>query len=150
MNMTFDPTLSLGALADWVSGTATAIAVIITLIYSQRQVRREDETRLHAVYAWVQLDRKSRQWTIEVRNDTHYPIYDWRIRVEAPDGTDLLAHLRPLDSSVAILTPGPQGFPWVPPAGFDAVESQVQVSITFRDARNAERTRSHTGRLARR
>lgn len=146
----FDGTLGIGDLSDWVSGIATAIAVIITLFYSQRQARREDEERLHAVYAWAQHDRKTNEWAIEVRNDTHYPIYDWGIKVVAPDGTDLLAHLSPLNSSVAILTPGPQDFPWKPPAGFDASESHVQVSITFRDARGIQRTRNHTGRLTRR
>ncbi|MBQ9917193.1 MAG: hypothetical protein IJO71_08335 [Microbacterium sp.] len=146
----FDGTLGLGNLSDWVSGIATAIAVIITLFYSQRQARREDEERLHAVYAWAQHHRKVDEWGIEVRNDTHYPIYDWSINVVAPDGTDLLAHLSPLDSSVAILTPGPQNFAWKPPEGFDASESHVQVSITFRDALGIQRTRNHTGRLTRR
>jgi len=145
----FDGTLGLGDLSDWVSGIATAIAVIITLFYSQRQARREDEERLHAVYAWAQHDRRTNEWAIVVRNDTHYPIYDWGISVVAPDGTDLLAHLSPLDSSVAILTRGPQDFPWKAPAGFDASESHVQVSITFRDARGVKRTRNHTGRLTR-
>lgn len=150
MNVAFDPTLSLGALADWVSGIATAVAVILTLFYSQRQARREDEERLHALYAWAeQADGANPpKWTIEIRNDTHYPIYEWSIRAAAEDGRDLLANKGPLDNLTAgLLTPGRTHFGWVPPAWFSAGESGVLVAVRFKDARGVSLTRSPTGQL---
>lgn len=150
MNLTFDPTLSLGGLADWVSGIATAVAVIITLFYSQRQARREDEERLHALYAWAeQADGVTpSRWTIEIRNDTHYPIYEWSVHAVAEDGRDLLENKGPLNNSTAgLLTPGPTNFSWLPPAWFGAGESGALVTVRFKDARGVAMTRSQTGQL---
>lgn len=147
----FDGNLGVGNLSDWVSGIATTVAVIITLFYSQRQAHRDDEARLHALYAWAEDTdgTESPRWTIQVRNDTQYPIYDWSVLVATEDGHDLLEKKPPLNNTEGgVLTPGPTYFTWLPPGDFSGGESDVHVTVRFRDSRGVAMTRSHTGQLS--
>lgn len=142
--------LTIGALSDWVAGIATAAGVIFALTVSLRQERQHNERRMHAVYVWPEQSDVDNRWSIQARNGTDYPIYEWVLRAEwiAPDGT---AARELLDSgSQGILRPGPTPFEdWVPRIPLPTSESEVRTSITFTDVRGKRMTRLHTGKLVR-
>ncbi len=145
--------IEFGPLSNWVSGTVTLMAFIAAFVYSRRGEKQQRDERLAAVFAWFEISASAdeRRGTLWVANQTDYPVYNWRVRVEWPSGDSPAVHtLGHLD--VGILPPRQQhhfvlrGDDSTP---LPANDADVSVDLRFVDANGRPLRRVPGGRLER-
>lgn len=141
-----------GTVSDWISGVATAIAVIIALIFSLRAERQEQADKLAAVHAWLAVDQEGgveagNLWLV---NSTDSPIYEWQVDLSWPTDTDAGGVQMSIGSdSYGLLPPGRYPFPVREHVVLPANDAHVSVELRFRDAAGKRRRRLPSGRLGR-
>ena len=148
-------TVQWGAVSDWVSGVATATAVIVALVFSLRLERQQRAAELAAVHAWFELrpaadgQRGGVLWLV---NDTSYPIYDWSVAVSwRAQGSE------PVEIEIGrgdhgLIPPGRRAEFTLrdsPDTPLPANDADVAVELRFRDATGRERCRMPGGKLKR-
>lgn len=146
-------TIQWGSVGDWVSGTATAIAVVVALIFSLRDEKERRDNRFAAVYAWFEIARSPNSLATGVlwlTNNTDYPVFEWNVEVrwtKVDDSTDIRILTGATD--FGLLPPGKHPFTLqdYPEEALPTNDSSVEVDLRFRDALTRPRRRLPTGRL---
>jgi hypothetical protein len=140
--------MNWGSVSDWVSGIATAVAVVVALIFSLRAERHEREQKLGAVYAWftIQRDANAESGILWLHNATEVPIYEWRVRVEYLHN-DEEVEVSTGSEDLGILPPGRFSFPLHGTHSLPSNDSAVRVKLRFRDANGRGLSRTPTGAL---
>ena len=146
--------MELGTVSEWVSGLATAVAVVVALVFSLRQDREQRERKLASVYAWVELDRDlsgdlppATLWLI---NNTDFPIYEWESTVAWPSSGEAGVEKAVTGASDwGLLRPGKHDFSLANTRErpLPSNDAHIDVELKFRDASGVLRTRLSTGRL---
>lgn len=145
-----------GAISDWVSGIATAIAVVVALVFSLRAERDQRNAHLAAVHAWFEGDAPSDEGSVSgsliVVNSTDYPIYVWRAVVGWSGPTGESSQLTATSAALGLLPPGRHDYPLTTSEGgasgeLPANDAQVKVTMTFTDASGRVLQRAPGGKL---
>jgi len=134
-----------GDLAQWVSGMATFLAVVVALIFSLRQDRRADEEARAKVHVWTVHERG--EWQLVISNRTSYPIYRWKVTLNWSVGPKKFEdHVSQEDEG--IIPPGEFRYAWTPEDMARAtVDASVSAQIDFTDHRGKNWRRQTSGEL---
>ena len=145
-----------GAVSDWVSGIATSIAVIISLVFSLRTERHTRDAKYAAIFSWFEMlqGKDDLVCTLWVANGTLFPVYEWRVRLQwGVPGIETPISVEVGSQNLGLLPPDAKHdfivtlLPDTPPPVND---SQVKVDLHFRDALGRNFHRRPSGRLVRR
>lgn len=140
--------IAWGTVSEWFSGVASFSAVAIALIFSSKSSRIERDTRYKAVYAWSEHNPVDETWELVIDNSTNYPIYQWLAQIRwRPDGQDSREVDKVDSDRLGIIPPGKNRYQWVPSKALHDSESQVHVTLIFRDATGTVCHRLSNGHL---
>lgn len=138
-----------GAVSDWVSGAATAVAVVVALTFSLRSERAQRNVLLASVHAWAEVAQGTeRTGTLWLTNNTEYPIYEWRVEASWTDEDGTRRQVETGSEEYGLLPPGRHNFAFADASlALPSNDALVGVQLEFRDARGRRLRRLSSGKL---